>query len=93
MKFGFWTIITCVSLTVAAVACAQEPSTEAIAQDPVVAKYGDQEITQSELEGLTGPSLVALRQQIYKAQVAQLEAEIYARLVRDAAAAEGVTEA
>ncbi len=93
MKIGLWTLVVCVALTVAAVACAQEPSAEVTAEDPVVATYGDQKITQSELEGLTGPSLVALRQQIYKAQVAQLEAEIFSRLVRDAAAAEGVTEA
>jgi protein-disulfide isomerase len=57
-----------------------------------VATFGDQVITESELETMAGPSLVALRQQIYMAKVSQLEAEIYQRLVRDAAAAEGVSE-
>jgi protein-disulfide isomerase len=73
----------------AAVACAQEPAT---ADDPAVAKIGDEVITASELETLTGSSLVALRQQIYEAQVSKLEAEIYRRLVQKAAAAQGMTE-
>ena len=80
----------CVLLAVAAVACAQAPVS---ADDPPVAKIGDEVITESQLEELAGPSLVALRQQIYQAQVAQLQGEIYRRLVAKAAAAEGITEA
>jgi protein-disulfide isomerase len=90
VKIGLWTTIGVALLTVAVVACAQEP---AVSEDPAVAMIGEEVITESELEALAGPSLVALRQQIYQAKVAQLEAEIYQRLVRDAAAAEGVTEA
>lgn len=94
MKTGLWTTFGGVLLIVAAVACAQAPAPEAQGGvDPVVAKIGDQVITESELEAITGPSLVSLRQQIYQAQVAALQAEIYERLVREAAAAAGVTEA
>jgi protein-disulfide isomerase len=80
----------CALLMVASVTDAQTPSAS---DDPAVATFGDQVITESELEELTGPSLVALRQQIYKAKVAQLEAEIFQRLLKEAAAAEGVSDA
>ena len=89
MKIGMWTTTASILLSVAAVACAQEPAN---VDDPVVAKIGDQVITESELETLAGSSLVALRQQIYDTQVSRLEAEIYQRLVQQAAAAEGLTE-
>ena len=89
MKIGLRTTMGCALLIVAAVACAQGP---AKADDPVVAKIGDEVITASELEALTGSSLVALRQQIYDAQVSKLEAEIYMRLVQKAASAAGMTE-
>jgi protein-disulfide isomerase len=89
VKIGLWTTMGCILLTVAAVACAQGPAN---ADDPAVAKIGEEVITASELEVLTGSSLVALRQQIYDTQVSKLEAEIYLRLVQKAAAAEGMTE-
>jgi len=89
VKIGMWTTTACILLSVAAVACAQGP---ADAGDPAVAKIGDEVITASELETLAGPSLVALRQKIYDAQISKLEAEIYQRLVQKAAAAEGLTE-
>jgi protein-disulfide isomerase len=89
VKIGLWTTVGCALLVVAAVACAQTP---ADAGDPAVAKIGDEVITESELEALTGPSLVSLRQQIYDTQVGKLESEIYRRLVLEAAAAAGVTE-
>ena len=89
MKIGMWTTTASILLSVAAVACAQGPAS---ADDPAVAKFGDEAITASELEALTGSSLVALRQQIYDTQVDKLEAEIYQRLVQKAAAAEGLTE-
>jgi protein-disulfide isomerase len=73
----------------ASVACAQESSSTG---DPAVARVGDEVITESELEGIVGPSLVSLRQQMYDTKVAGLEDEIYERLVRKAAAAEGMTE-
>lgn len=92
MKTGMWTTIGSALLSMAAVACAQGPAA-ANADDPAVAKIGDEVITASELEAMTGPSLVALRQKIYEAQMAKLEAEIYERLVKKAAAAEGITEA
>ena len=89
MKIGMWTTTASILLSVAAVACAQAPAS---ADDPAVAKIGDEVITASELETLTGSSLVSLRQQIYETQVSKLEAEIYKRLVLKAAAAEGMTE-
>jgi protein-disulfide isomerase len=70
-------------------ACAQETKS---AGDPAVARFGDQVITESELEQMIGPSLASLRQQIYDTKVAGLEEEIFLRLVQKAAAAEGVTE-
>lgn len=90
MQIELRTTIGFALLFLAVVAQAQAPAAE---DDPVVAMYGDKIITESELETLAGPSLVALRQQIYKAKIAQLETEIYQRLLNDAAAAEGVTEA
>lgn len=89
MKIGTWTTAVCILLSVAAVACAQGPADVA---DPAVAKFGDEVITASELEALAGSSLVSLRQQIYDTQVSKLEAEIYKRLVLQAATAEGLTE-
>jgi protein-disulfide isomerase len=84
-----WTMTACILMSVAAIACAQGPAN---ADDPAVAKIGDEVITASELETLAGSSLVALRQQIYDAQVSKLEAEIFQRLVRKAAAAAEMTE-
>lgn len=90
MKVGLWTTLAGVVLTVAAVACAQGSESTG---DPVVARIGDEVITESQLESLVGTSLVSLRQQIYETKVAGLEDEIYRRLLQKAAAAEGVTEA
>jgi predicted DsbA family dithiol-disulfide isomerase len=92
VRIGLWTTIGSALLMVAA-ACAQGAAPEAGAVDPVVARVGDQVITQSELEAIAGPSLVALRQQIYQTQVAALEDDIFQRLVREAAAKAGVTDA
>jgi predicted DsbA family dithiol-disulfide isomerase len=77
-------------LIVAVVTHAQAPATS---EDRAVAIYGEEVITESELETLAGPSLLSLRQQIYQAKLARLETEIFQQLVKDAAAAEGVTEA
>ncbi len=82
--------LTGVALAAAAtVACAQQPV--AVTDDPVVAKIGDEVITESQLEELAGSSLVSLRQQIYDAQVNSLKAEIFERLLTKAAAAEDMT--
>ncbi len=94
MKFGLWTIVGCAFLASASLACAQQPeagvdSTAAV-NDPVVARFGDDTITESELEEMVAPSLVALRQQIYEARAGKLKSEIFERLVADAAAAEGI---
>ena len=89
MKIGMWTTTAGIVLSMAAVACAQGTAT---ADDPAVATVGDEVITASELETLAGSSLVALRQKIYDTQVEKLEAEIFDRLVRKEAAAEGMTE-
>jgi hypothetical protein len=93
VKIGLWTTMGGALLTAAAVACAQGLAEgPASGDDTVVATIGEEVITESELEAMTGPSLVALRQQIYQARIAKLEAEIYQRLVRKAAAAEGMEE-
>jgi len=82
----------CVLLTVAAVACAQQPpAAPAVAGDPVVARIGDEVITESELDGMIGPSLLNLRQQMYQAKMNQLRSEIFQRLVTEKATAEGMT--
>jgi protein-disulfide isomerase len=89
VKFRVYTALGSVLLTLASVACAQETESSG---DPVVARIGDEVITESELEETVGPSLVSLRQQIYDTKLAGLKDEIYKRLVRKAAAAEGVSE-
>jgi protein-disulfide isomerase len=76
-------------MAMATVACAEAGSG---AEDPAVAKIGDEVITESQLEAIAGTSLVALRQQIYDTKVAKLQEEIYRRLLQEAAAAEGVSE-
>ncbi len=80
--------------TAAAVACAQEPGTEkpVVATDEVVARIGDDVITATELEAMVGPSLVKLRQDIYDTTVAQLQSQIFDRLVVVKATAEGKTK-
>ena len=77
-----------VLLTVAAVACAQQPpAASAVAGDPVVARIGDEVITESELDDMIGPSLLNLRQQMYQAKIGQLQSEIFQRLVTEKATA------
>jgi protein-disulfide isomerase len=90
VKIELWTATCAAVLAAAAVACAQEPKA---ADDPVVATFGDEAITESELEAMVGSSLVALRQQVYDTRVSKLEDEIFQRLVKEAAAAEGLTDA
>ena len=89
MKTGLWTTICLAVVATATVACAQASSG---AEDPVVAQIGDDVITASELETMVGTSLVALRQQMYDTKVAKLQDEIYRRLLKEAAAAEGTSE-
>jgi hypothetical protein len=62
VKIGLWTTLGCVLLTAASLACAQEIEN---AEDPAVARIGDEVITESQLEALVGTSLVSIRQQIY----------------------------
>jgi len=94
MKTLIGTITCCVIVAFAALACAQQPAnSETEASDPVVARIGDDVITASELEATIGSSLVNLRQQIYQAKVAQLNQQIFDRLVVEAATAEGITRA
>jgi protein-disulfide isomerase len=78
----------CLMAVAASVACAQET-----ADDPIVAKIGDEVITESQFESMAGPSLVSLRQQLYKAKVDQLNAQIFDRLIGQLATAEGLTRA
>ncbi len=78
----------------AAMACAQETEKQvpAVAGDAVVARIGDEVITETELEAMVGPSLVKLRQDIYNTTVAQLTAQIFDRLVVEKATAAGKTK-
>jgi protein-disulfide isomerase len=84
-------VTVCVLAAMAIAACAQE--SPRVSDDPVVARVGDDVITESELESMVGPSLVNLRQQLYDAKVNQLKAKLYERLVGEAATAEGLTRA
>ena len=72
----------------ASIACAQET-----ADDPIVAKIGDEMITESQFESMAGPSLVSLGQQLYKAKVEQRNAPLFERLIGQLATAEGMTRA
>ena len=79
-----------VMLIAALVACAQ-PADEAAADDGVVARFGDNVITSSELEDAVGGQLTALYQQIYQVKDQKLRQMIYDQLVEEAAAAEEMT--
>ncbi len=92
MKKWIWTFAGCLLVLAASIACAQEPG-KASTGDEVVAKIGDEVITATELEAMVGPSLVSLRQQVYQAKIAGLQAQIFERLVAKAATAEGITSA
>ncbi len=82
----------CALVALASLACAQQPSAApAAGSDPVVARIGAEEITESQLEAMVGASLVNLRQQVYQAKLSGLNEEIFNRLVREAATAEGLT--
>ncbi len=81
----------CVLAAMVSAACAQVERRSA--DDPVVARIGNEVVTETELEAMIGPSLVSLRQQMYDAKVNQLKAEIFDRLVGEAATAEGLTRA
>jgi len=86
-------VVSVVMLATAALACAAPPVPEdgSGAGPGVVARAGDQVITESELERLAGPSLLQIRQQEYDTKVRILEAELFERLVAEAAQAEGLT--
>ena len=79
----------------AAVACAQDSESQnpAVTTDTIVARIGDEVITETELEAMVGPSLVKFRQDIYETTVAQLQAQIFDRLVVAKATEAGKTRA
>ena len=79
-------------LIVAVEACAQQPAAAPeSAPGKVVARVGDDVITESQLEDLARSSLVGLRQQIYEAELNALNQEIFNRLAAQAAVAEGLS--
>lgn len=85
-------------LTAALVACATPsdtpPSAAAPAADPeVVARYGDQVVTEADLEREAGPALVKLRQQEFDTKMQVLNGVIFGQLVEQAAAAESLDPA
>ena len=86
------TVTGCGLLAAAAMVGAQQPAPPADGE-AVVARIGDEVITESQLESMVGASLVNLRQQIYQAKVQELEKQIFNRLVGQAATAEGLTRA
>ena len=86
------TMAGCGLLAAASMVGAQQPAPPA-ADEAVVARIGDEVITESQLESMVGSSLLNLRQQIYQAKVQTLENQIFNRLVGEAATAEGLTRA
>ena len=83
----------CALMTMAVIACAQQPAaTTGSEGDEVVARIGDEVITATELEAMVGPSLVKLRQDIYDTTVQELNGQIFERLVTEKATAEGLTK-
>jgi protein-disulfide isomerase len=89
-KTFFGTFAGCALMALAVVACAQQAAPPA-AGDVVVARIGDEVITAAEMESMVGPSLVQLRQQIYDTSVAELNQQIFERLVVAKATAAGIT--
>jgi predicted DsbA family dithiol-disulfide isomerase len=86
--------LVCVMLLAAATACAQ-PTAEAEPDDGLVARFGDQVVTQRELDDLDELKLqlVAIKQQEYEVTRQHLEQLIFERLVEQAAEAAGVSRA
>jgi protein-disulfide isomerase len=82
-----------VLITIAMVACAQQPGGSAADDGEVAARIGDTVITVAELEEQAGGQLVGLYQQIYQVKDQQLRQMIFEKLVDDAAAAEGIPRA
>lgn len=83
-------LIVCLIALSAATACAQETKG---AEDPVVARFADQAITQSELEQDDELSLqlISIRQQEYDLKRRALEQMVFDRLVEQAAAKAGLS--
>ncbi len=73
------------------VACAQQPPAATNGSADVVAHYGDQIISEGELDEMVYAKLIAIRQQEYDIKRQQLEQTIFERLVEQAALAEGLT--
>jgi len=78
-------------LLVALVACAQSSEDSGSTESTVAARFGDTVITVDEVETEAGGQLVGLYQQIFQVKDQQLRSMIYAKLVEEAAAAEGIT--
>jgi protein-disulfide isomerase len=85
--------VTVLVLAFAALACAAPPVPDDVsaAAPGVVARAGEQVITEAELERLAGPSLLQIRQQEYDTKVRILESELFERLVADAAQTEDLS--
>ena len=73
------------------IACAQQPAATTDGSADVVARYGDQVITDGELDVMVKAKVIALRQQEYDIKRQQLEQTVFERLVDQAASAEGLT--
>lgn len=85
-------LITMVLVTFAMSACAAPaPDTADSAEvSTVVARVGDQEITDDDLEAEAGPALMKLRQQMYDAKMQVLDKKIFNILSEEAAKGAGV---
>ena len=77
-------LIATVLVAFAMTACAAPPTPEN-AESTVVARVGDLEITEDDLEAEAGPVLMPLRQQMYDAKMRVLEAKIFDLLTEKAA--------
>lgn len=85
-------VILSLVMLVSTVACGQQPAAKAEGEDSdIAARYGDQVVTNAELEEMVSAKVIALRQQEYDIKRQQLEQTVYERLVEQAGAAEGMS--
>ena len=87
-------LVTILVALIASSACAQDAGDAAAdTGSEVVARFGEEVITQAELNEKVHTRLIALRQQEYEIKRQQLEQTIFEKLVLQAAEAEGLQQA
>ncbi|MCD4748728.1 MAG: thioredoxin domain-containing protein [Thermoanaerobaculales bacterium] len=93
-RVSSWFLV-CSLIVVASMACAASPIPETGAGDSaaeIVARVGDREISAQELEGIVGPKLTPLRQQIFDLKAKTLEGHIFELLVQESADKAGISK-